>query len=524
MTDVKDLKKAKQFSDAKQYEQKHQLLYQLVQQAPDEFYVDSDSRGILGLTHELTGFKIHVPKVVMQGVKLQNKSKHVDSDAAKLSAAANPLAASSGMPNITGGGQGSYMKMPSLFGNMKSQLTKATKQVGEQAKPNQLGTQPKQKPNSSAGNLFPATTKHMQDKFQNPMPFAHKVSALTTGSLSSGLGYSPGFWYNQDAFSPAGQTRAGNIISGLGLSGLGLLSIPALQYLFPERFKGKGKSLAALSVLGGMAAPWILNAGSTAADIAGLSLPKNDKYTDADWRKMQIKSRSESGVIPTGINAAIAEGKNPYSVNSGLNAQSGAPTFNEAVQDPTSQYNAGSDFPFKNRSTSSKITPGYFVGGHTDEDTGEYVGGVATDSTHTKALNPADQPRVDQIRTLRESMANVNGSGFSRTKANAYIPMDLEIAKSHLANVTAQQMQSGYVDYGQAAGLMLRAGQESKKPWVTVRDIANAAIGAGAGAIAGTIAAKGIGMFANLTPNERTALQGTGAALGTLINLGKLGI
>ena len=85
-------------------------------------------------------------------------------------------------------------------------------------------------------------------------------------------------------------------------------------------------------------------------------------------------------------------------------------------------------------------------------------------------------------------------------------------------------VESGYVDYGQAAGLMLRAGQESNKPWITVRDIANAAIGAGAGAIAGTIAAKGIGMFANLSPTERTAMQGTGAALGTLINLGKLGM
>lgn len=446
MTTVTDLKKAKQYSDARQYDQKHQLLYQLVKGAPEEFYVDSDSKGILGLTHELTGFKIHVPKQVVRGIKLR-------SAADKSSAAAKSLSAGSGMPNILGGGQGSYMKLPSLFGNMKSQLTKATKQVGEQAKAN---GQPEQKPNSAATNLFPETTKFMQRKFQNPMPFAHKNAALTTRSISRGLGYSPGFWYGEDTFSPAAQTRAGNIISGLGLSGLGLLSIPVLQYFFPERFKGKGKSLAALSVLSGMAAPWILNAPSTAADLAGLGLPSNKDYTDKAWRDSQVAARTRSGIIPTGANAAIAEGRDPYAVNDSLNAPAAVPTFAEEAADPTSRFNAGSDF----------VPP---------------------------------------------------------SKKSAYIPMDLQIAKTHLANVTAEQMRSGYVDYGQAAGLMLRASQESNKPWLTVRDIANAAIGAGAGAIAGTIAAKGIGMFANLTPTERTAMQGTGTALGTLINLGKLG-
>lgn len=431
MSSVADLKKAKQYSDARQYEQKHQLLYQLVKDSPEEFYIDSELNGIVGLTHEPTNFKIHIPKNVIRGLKLPSLAD-------KQAAVAGKLTAGAGMPNIAGGGQGSYMKLPSLFGNMKSQLTKATKQVGEQAKDGQ----PEQAPNSAASNLFPETTKFMQRKFQNPMPFASKSSALTTTSISRGLGYSPGFWYGEDTFSPAAQTRAGNVITGLGLSGLGLLSIPALQYLFPERFKGKGKNLALLSVLGGMAAPWIANAPSTAADLASLSLPKNDKYTNEDWRKQQLAARVRSGIIPTGVNAAIAEGKDPYAVNQGLNA-------------------------------------------------------------------PASAPVAKKGELLKQS---------------AYIPMDLEIAKAHLANVTAEQMRSGYVDYGQAAGLMLRAGQESNKPWVTVRDIANAAIGAGAGAIAGTVAAKGIGLFANLSSTERKALQGTGAALGTLINLGKLGI
>jgi hypothetical protein len=155
------------------------------------------------------------------------------------------------------------------------------------------------------------------------------------------------------------------------------------------------------------------------ADISRMSLPKNENYTEADKQNMQQDSRRRSGIIPTGSNALVAEGK---------------------------------------------------------------------------------------------------GS----TKNGSYIPMDMQIARTHLADVVSEQMRSGYVDYGQAAGLMLRASRESNKPWFTVRDIAHAAIGAGAGAVAGTAAAKGIGMFVNLKPNEQKLMQGTGAALGTLINLGKL--
>lgn len=401
MSTLGDLKKAKRYSDSKQYDQKHQLIHQLVREAPKEFYVDSEKDGIVGLTHSSTNFKIHVPKNVISGLQLGTAPQ-------KESAAAKGMAAGSGMPNITGGGDGSYVKLPSLFGSMKSELTKATKQVGEDAKKPSAG---------AASDLYPATAEYMRKKM-TPTPFPYKRAAFTS-DLSKALGYSPGVWYGQDTFSPSAQTRFGNLLTGVGLTGVGLASIPVLKYLFPERFAGKEKALMALAALGGMSAPWLINAPSTMADISRLTLPKNEDYTDADWKKMQIGSRVRSGIIPTGGNALIAQGKDP-------------------------------------------------------------------------------------------------------TKSSSYIPMDMQIARSHLANVVTEQMRSGHVDYGQAAGLMLRAGQESNKPWFTVRDIAHAAIGAGAGAVAGTAAAKGIGMFVNLSPKEKTIMQGTGAALGTLINLGKL--
>lgn len=403
MSTLGDLKKAKQYSDVKRYDQKHQLINQLVRKAPKEFYVDSEKDGIVGLTHSSTNFKIHVPKNVIAGLELGSAPQ-------KESAAAKGMAAGSGMPNITGGGDGSYVKLPSLYGSMKSELTKATKQVGEDAKKPSAG---------AASELYPATAEYMRKKMA-PTPFPYKRAAFTS-DLSKALGYSPGVWYGQDTFSPSAQTRFGNLLTGVGLTGVGLASIPVLKYLFPERFAGKEKALMALAALGGMSAPWLINAPSTMADISRLTLPKNEDYTDADWKKMQIGSRVRSGIIPTGDNALIAQGKDP-------------------------------------------------------------------------------------------------------TKSSSYIPMDMQIARSHLANVVTEQMRSGYVDYGQAAGLMLRAGQESNKPWFTVRDIAHAAIGAGAGAVAGTAAAKGIGMFVNLSPKEKTLMQGTGAALGTLINLGKLSL
>ena len=397
MSRLKDLKKAKQYSDVKQYDEKNQLIHKMITDAPAEFYIDSDKDGIVGLTHESTGFKIHVPKQVVSGVKLQNKA------AASLA----PMTAGCGMPKINGGGKGSYTKLPSLTGKMKSQLTTATKNVGQEAKTA-----------TPADTMFPATAEHYRKQQELN---GYKAGELTTGSISRGLGYSPGVFYNEQDYSPAAQTRYGNIVSGLGLSAAGLASIPVLQYLFPERFKGKGKALSTLAVLGGMAAPWALNLPSTLADVNRLNGISNE-----DWAKKKDSILATSHAL------------------SGI--------------DPAKPYGA---------------------------------------------------PAVD--------------TPAPTAKASGYIPMDLQIAKTHLADVLSEQLSSGYVDYGQAVGLMQRANAESNKPWVTVQNLAHAAVGAGAGALAGTVAAKGIGLFMNLDPGEQKVIRNTGAALGTLINLGKFG-
>jgi len=58
-----DLLKAKAESDRRNYAAKAMILRKLIKQQPADFAVDSDDgRGILGLTHPKTGFKIHLPQ------------------------------------------------------------------------------------------------------------------------------------------------------------------------------------------------------------------------------------------------------------------------------------------------------------------------------------------------------------------------------------------------------------------------------------------------------------------------------
>lgn len=290
-------------------------------------------------------------------------------------------AAGRGMPKIDGGGEGSYTKLPSLAGQAKSDLTNATKDIGEDAKDQDIFSK-----------NFPATAKFYKRKNELEALYGpiHKQSNVSLGNVQSYLGCQPGVWYGHNTFSPENETRIGNLITGVGLTGVGLAAIPALQAIWPERFKRKTKPLATLAAVGGMAAPWLFNMASTSRDISNLHLP----------------------------------------------------SFG------------------------------------------------------------SEQPAVK----------------------TAEIGYGLPIGKGILAQVLSDKIRSGDIDHGQAYGLMQAAVSEApNKPWVTVGDLARAAVGAGAGALAGSVAAKGIGMFMNVSPQEQKYLQGTGAALGTLITLGKLG-
>ena len=397
-TKLQDLKDAKAYSDVKQYDKKHALMRQVIKQDPTDYVVDSSEHGFVGITHVPTGFKMHLPETLLRDLNLTRK-------AANLKA----MKKDKGLANFGGGGQGSYMRMNTLGGQMKSDLTKATKDLGEV---DEFQT-PWEK-------QFPATAKYHKEK-------------LKTASLNDAvkvLGYAPGVWYGENTSIPNRMTT-GNLITGAGLSAAGLATIPILQYLFPERFEGKGGALAGAAVLAGMALPWAANLPHTSSLLNKLSLPDAANY---DSQKFKDSFRyNQYGIAPAPKAAPVA-------------APVAAPAPVEDCSD-----------------------------------------------------------------------------GTCGDKSSSYMPYNTPFAKTHLADMLAEQLSSGYVDYGQAAGLMQRASQSTNAPWFTVGDLAKAAVGAGAGLLAGTVAAKGIGMFMNLSPNEQKVMQGTGAALGTLLNLGKFG-
>lgn len=58
------LLQAKQYSDQRDYGNKHHVLRQLITERPDEFMIDSEQGDIVGLTHKPTGFKIHAHRSV----------------------------------------------------------------------------------------------------------------------------------------------------------------------------------------------------------------------------------------------------------------------------------------------------------------------------------------------------------------------------------------------------------------------------------------------------------------------------
>lgn len=393
------LKKAKAYSDAKQYEQKHLLMYELIKNNKNDFIIDSeDDSDIVGVTHSPTGFQMHLPKNVIADLDVKNNSGYKASSILnlyRLKTSGAALRLGEGLP------QTATKRMPSQFGMLKTKIKKDTMSN-----------------NNIPPNPFTKETQKFLDKKTRINAGMINKRAGVVADTARYLGYRPGVWYDDNAdVSYDNRMRFGNMVSGIGLAGLGLASVPILKYFFPERFEDKGTALNIAAVAGGLAAPWIINAPHTFSELSNLMGTANEDYTEANRAKLQNDIASR---------------------------------FSQVVSYP--------------------------------------------------------------------------GEVKSGSEKQSFVSLDTPIPKMQLADVASEQLRSGYIDYGQAAGLMVAASRASPRPWFTVGDLAKAAIGAGAGAIAGTAAAKGIGMFMNLKPTEQKIIQGTGAALGTLINLGKLSI
>lgn len=57
---------AKAQSDKKRYDLKHRILANMIRHNPDAFVIDEDDgKGIVGITHVETGFRLHMPRQVI---------------------------------------------------------------------------------------------------------------------------------------------------------------------------------------------------------------------------------------------------------------------------------------------------------------------------------------------------------------------------------------------------------------------------------------------------------------------------
>ena len=223
---------------------------------------------------------------------------------------------------------------------------------------------------------------------------------INLSGLGSLTGYAPGTWYDRGDMGSDGKRRFGNLMTGTALGAAGALSVPVLQYLFPDRFKkfpGQGNRLAIAALLGGMALPWAMPT-SMAAEVSRFRDWKDDRNPP--------KSAKQSN-------------------------------FAMGQYDPT--------FP---------------------------------------------------------------------------------LMKSHLAGVVQEEITTGLMTPGAAATFMGNVGANTptNQPWFTVGDLTRAALGAGAGAVAGNVVGKGVSYFLGLTPKGRKNIRNVGMGLGALINTGKLGL
>lgn len=76
---LSQLMEAKRESDRRNYKRKHSILRRLIAGSPQDFEVDSMAKGIAGITHRPTGFRLHMPgKAVPEGLQLSKTSAAVE--------------------------------------------------------------------------------------------------------------------------------------------------------------------------------------------------------------------------------------------------------------------------------------------------------------------------------------------------------------------------------------------------------------------------------------------------------------
>lgn len=213
------LLEAKSHSDRRDYGSKHRVMKQLLEDRPDEFKIDSQDGGIIGVTHMPTGFRIHVPRILVPQhklpmVKLASMDdptwKDVPVLSVKYAVAVADLAealrdepyegdiwASPETGKVAYAAMGDYPDLETEpWVRVKSAIT-----VGEVASP--------------LGQIFGDTEGPLNAWYGGPRPLA---STLAGGLVGAGLGYAGGGlaeWLMPHAFTPGAAKARAALLGGV---------------------------------------------------------------------------------------------------------------------------------------------------------------------------------------------------------------------------------------------------------------------------------------------------------------------
>jgi len=95
---IRLLLKARLAGDTRTWDRKSGLSREALRGAPDDFYIDSRDKHIVGLTHEPTGFRFHLPENQIQSFKLREGEDMTRDQVELLKAGCFSVYKQAGMP------------------------------------------------------------------------------------------------------------------------------------------------------------------------------------------------------------------------------------------------------------------------------------------------------------------------------------------------------------------------------------------------------------------------------------------
>lgn len=237
---IDELKKAKAASDAKRYGEKEGIMRGLLTTYPDQFYVDSSEKDLVGITHEPSGFRMHlrhnaVPTVFWDKRPLPKMAEYERRAIETIRAIAEAVDVDAALPKIAQLYEAAYDHRITAIDQAAVEKTAANWLEWEEvpiaavlgfvkaaADPAQVP------PPMKLGDVM----KYPQMAYQAPQKLLGGPNALSASLVGGLLGAAGGYglgWLGEqllpdEYFEPGKLRRTGAIAGGLGLAAPGLMA------------------------------------------------------------------------------------------------------------------------------------------------------------------------------------------------------------------------------------------------------------------------------------------------------------